>query len=134
MMDVILSTPMTNTFLCFPDSMNCEPVDNAYKKPEHAALTSKLQAFFMPTLSQTMLAVLGKGWSGVTVPTITNSISKGSMPFFSSKVLTAAAAISELAPSFMMRRSLMPVRLMIHSSEVSTNLAKSSFDKICSGT
>ena len=50
MIDDMMSPPITITFLYRPDSTNCCPVTNAYKKPEHAALKSYPHAFVAPLL------------------------------------------------------------------------------------
>ena len=78
----ILSAPHTIIFVCLPASINLLPVSRAYKKPEHAALMSKLHALVAPTLCDTMLAVEGKTRSGVTVATMIRSISSAVIPRF----------------------------------------------------
>src|SRR5258708_29919127 len=78
----ILSAPMTTTFLKRPLSIYIAPLVTAYRKPEQAALISNPQAFFAPTLSQTILAVDGNNISWVTVATMTQSISSGGIPPF----------------------------------------------------
>jgi hypothetical protein len=59
--------------------------------------------------------------SGVEVASTTRSIDCASTPAAASAARAAASAMSDVvSPSAAMRRSRMPVRCMIHSSEVST--------------
>ena len=83
----------------------------------------------MPTMSQIRFAVDGKTKSGVVVAQISRSTSFGGVPVFSKRPRTASAAMCEV-PSplpFRIWRSLIPVRSMIHASEVSTIAASSAF-------
>ena len=123
----ILSPPMTTTFLYRPDSMKLAPVVKPYKNPEHAAAISKLNALTAPTSVATILAVAGKVISGVIVAKMIKSISFGSILVFASISLTAATPIIEtpLFSPFSILLSLMPVRLVIHSSLVSTIVSSS---------
>ena len=73
--------------------------------------------------------------SGVTVAQITRSISDASAPASASASRTAGSAMSLSASSCVaIRRSLIPVRSWIHSSDVSTNAAMSSFVITLAGT
>ncbi len=73
--------------------------------------------------------------SGVTVATISRSIDAGSAPASSSARRAAGRQMSVSASSSAaIRRSRIPVRVMIHSSEVSTSSARSAFVRIRSGT
>ena len=73
--------------------------------------------------------------SAVTVATITRSIVAGSIPAISSARRHAGSERSDIASSGpTIRRSRMPVRSRIHSSEVSTCAASSSFVTTRSGT
>lgn len=64
--------------------------------------------------------------SGVMVPTMMRSISAASIPAFSSAFLAAPVARSEVfSPSAAMCLDLIPVRVVIHSSVVSTMLSRS---------
>ena len=74
----------------------CSAGSQAYKETRAGCARSNPQAFSAPTLSQTMLAVDGKNISGVTVPTIRQSISSGSMPLFLHSSNTAGTPRSEL--------------------------------------
>src|SRR4051812_26930636 len=72
--------------------------------------------------------------SGVTVATMMRSISSAVMPAFSSALCAAFAAMSLVhSPSAAMRRSPMPVRERIHSSDVSTIFSNSAFVRMRSG-
>ena len=135
MMELILSAPTTTTFLAVPFSTNCAPVVSANKNPLHAALKSKPHAFLAPALCPIKLAVDGNSMSGVTVAQMMRSMSMGSSPDFSHSDLTASAPMSEVAllGSFKMRRSSIPVRVRIHSSEVSTIFSKSWLVSLSSG-
>ena len=73
--------------------------------------------------------------SGVTVATITRSMSFAATPAISSARRHAGSAMSVSASSSRaIRRSRMPVRSMIHSSFVSTSVESSSFVSTRSGT
>src|SRR5689334_16085615 len=88
-----------------------------------------------PSFSCTVHAIDGRMRSGVTVPTKMWSTSWTVRPAISSARVAAANARSELSwPSATMRRSRMPVRVTIHSSEVSTIFSRSKFDRIRSGS
>ena len=70
----------------------------------------------------------GKNMSGVTVATTIRSSSSADTPAMRSASLAAAAARSLVASfSAAIRRCRIPVRVVIHSSEVSTIFARSSF-------
>ena len=88
----------------------------------------------MPSLCCTMQAVEGIGWSGVRVATTTRSISEAAVPASSSALREAWTARSEVAswgPAIL--RSRIPLRARIHSSDVSTIFARSSFVRMRSG-
>src|SRR4030095_9790758 len=135
-MALILSAPTTTTFLYRPLSINAVPVVTPYKKPEHAAPKSKPNAFRAPTLSVMRLAVAGNIISAVTVQQIRQSISLGSIPLFWQRSRTAGAPRSEVAfPSpFKILLSEIPVRVLIHSSLVSTIFSRSALVSLFSGT
>ena len=72
--------------------------------------------------------------SGVTVATTMRSMSSAVMPRRRSASWAALEARKEQpVPLSTIRRSLMPERSRIHSSEVSTILSRSSFDSTRSG-
>ena len=136
MIELILSTPTTITFLYLPASTKLAPVVKANKKPLQAAPKSNPNAFFAPILSPMIFAVAGNTMSGVTVAQIIQSISKGSKCLFLKISSIAFAAISELAlpGSLKILRSEIPVLDLIHSSFVSTNFSKSKLVNLVSGT
>src|ERR671911_390950 len=73
--------------------------------------------------------------SGVTVAQRTRSIDDGSAPAAANAWRHGGRAMSVSASSWLAnRRSRMPVRSMIHSSDVSTNFARSSFVTTLAGT
>ena len=73
--------------------------------------------------------------SGVAVATRMRSISAGEIFACSIAFNAAFAAMSLVCSSLAaMRRCLIPVRVVIHSSEVSTMRERSSFVRIFSGT
>ena len=65
------------------------------RKPEQAALKSNPHALVAPDLNAIKFAVEGNSISGVTVAVIKTSISGGSIPLYSQRVLTASAPMSE---------------------------------------
>ena len=134
-MEVITSAPMTSTFRCAPDSTNWAPTVRAYAKPEQAALMSKPQAFVAPSWSCTRQAVAGKGMSGVTVATMMRSTSAG-LTLARSRHSRAARVARALVPvpGSTTWRCRIPVRVRIHSSEVSTTFARSALVITRSGT
>src|SRR6218665_613430 len=88
----------------------------------------------MPMLSCTVTAVAGNVWSGVVVARKIASISAPVRPAAFSARSAARVAMSEVfSPSPAMWRLRMPVRCAIHSSVVSTSLARSLFVKNFSG-
>ena len=96
---------------------------------------SKVAAFRAPSFCCTRQAVAGKSMSGVMVATIINSIWSAAIPAFSIARRAALAAMSEVnSLSAASRRSLMPVRVVIHSSVVSTIFSSSALVRILSGT
>ena len=97
-------------------------------KPVQPAERSYAAASFAPSWSARIAEVEGNIMSGVTVATIRRSTSVPSLPACSSACRAAGIERSESAcESAAMRRSRMPVRSMIHSSDVSTICASSSF-------
>ena len=73
--------------------------------------------------------------SGVTVAQMMRSMSVGARPDLAQRDFTASAPMSDVAllGSFRMRRSSMPVRVRIHSSEVSTIFSRSALVSLSSG-
>ncbi len=73
--------------------------------------------------------------SGETVPTMITSRSSGRVFAISSARIAAFGAMSEVtSPGAAIRRSLMPVRSVIHSSDVSTIFSRSLLVRTFSGT
>src|SRR6185503_4125207 len=103
-------------------------------KPEQAASTLNAGQLLMPSLSCTRQATFGKIKSGVVVPTTTKSISFGVTPALSSAARAALCArwLVYSSSAAMCRRSI-PVRLLIHSSVVSTIFSRSAFVRTRSG-
>ena len=96
---------------------------------------SKAAALCAPIFSCTRQAVAGKGMSGVMVARMIKSTSAGSTFARSRARFAAKVAMSEVySSSAAMRRSLMPVRVVIHSSVVSTNFSRSALVSTFSGT
>ena len=88
----------------------------------------------MPSLAWIRVAVEGKVSSGVLVAQTIRSISSGSRPARPSACLAALKPSSEVnSPSAAMCRSPIPVRCLIHASEVSTILDNSAFVTTRSG-
>jgi len=81
-----------------------------------------------------MAAVAGKVWSGVVVATMIRSTSAAVLPA-SARARSAALSARSLvgSSSRALWRWRMPVRSMIHSSEVSTILVRSALVTTCSG-
>src|SRR5262245_33445796 len=96
---------------------------------------SKPHARFAPSLSWTTHAVAGNTMSGVTVATTRRSISAGGTPRRSGALRAARTASSLVGvPGSTTWRCSMPVRVRIHSSDVSTIRSKSAFVMTRSGT
>src|SRR5262245_15349675 len=104
-------------------------------KPVQAELQSKAAAFFAPSLPWISEEQAGIIWSGVTVPTTIRSRSSGLSLAAASARFPASKAMSDVAsPSAAYRRSLIPVRWTIHSSEVSTIFSNQAFGTTRAGT
>jgi hypothetical protein len=88
-----------------------------------------------PIFFWTKQAVAGKSISGVAVATIIRSISFAEIFACSIALSAAFVAISLVFSSFAaIRRSLMPVRVVIHSSLVSIMRERSELVRTLSGT
>ena len=108
---------------------------SAYMKPVQPAERSYAAASTAPSASARIAAVDGNAMSGVTVATMRRSMSLPASPACASASRAAGSARSESASSgAAIRRSRMPVRSTIHSFDVSTNCASSSFVTTRSGT
>src|SRR6266571_248070 len=94
--------------------------------PEQPAARSKAAAPAAPRLLWTMQAVAGIGMSGVTVAHTIRSMSEADMRADSSASCAARVANCDMYSSARaMRRSRIPVRDLIQSSEVSTIFSRS---------
>jgi hypothetical protein len=114
--------------------MNCWAISTANKNPAQAAETSKHAALEAPIFVCTKQAVAGKTMSGVAVATRIKSTSSGLTLACAKAFRAAFAAMSLVCSSFAaMRRSFIPVRVVIHSSFVSTMRERSSFVSTLSG-
>jgi hypothetical protein len=115
--------------------MNCCAISRPKRKPAQAAEISRQAALVAPIFFWTKQAVAGKSMSGVAVATRIRSISAGEIFACSIAFSAAFAAMSLVCSSFAaMRRSLMPVRVVIHSSFVSTMRDRSSLVRTFLGT
>ncbi len=95
---------------------------------------SNATAFVHPRSAWVSHAVAGSSRSGVAVDRITTSTSPGSTPARSIAMREASAPMwAAQTWSGAMRRSRIPVRVRIHSSEVSSRPARSSFVTTWSG-
>mmetsp|Transcript_13503 Transcript_13503/g.36060 ORF Transcript_13503/g.36060 Transcript_13503/m.36060 type:complete len:359 (-) Transcript_13503:100-1176(-) len=119
------SAPMTSTFVYAPVCTNCDAVTRPNRKPEHAAVKSKPTADVAPMAAATW-AASPKRSSGLEVARMTRSTSSAATPALSRASLALAMERSEMAAPWAKRwRLRMPVRLLIHSSDVSTKLSRS---------
>mmetsp|Transcript_7033 Transcript_7033/g.16372 ORF Transcript_7033/g.16372 Transcript_7033/m.16372 type:complete len:301 (+) Transcript_7033:668-1570(+) len=114
------SAPITIAFLYPPPLRYCPAVTVANRKPEHAAVRSNATASLAPI----MLATYGASpnmSSGELVATTTRSMSAALRPESSSACIAAltSRSLNVSVPSRQWRDP-MPVRVMIHSSVVST--------------
>src|SRR3954453_9576753 len=108
---------MHNTFLYRPDFTNAVETSRAYRNPLHAADRSKAGVEPMPSDAATKHPVDGNAISGVAVPTTTRSTSLASMPAaFIARVAAWLARDAVDSVELAIRRSLIPVRCVIHSS------------------
>ncbi len=103
-----------------------------YTKPLQPALRSNTAALCAPVLRCTCAAVLGITVSGVQVATTSRSRSCASVPAAASARFPATVARS-LPGTCETLRSLMPLRVLIHSSEVSITVAIWSLVKTVGG-
>ena len=116
-----VSAPITSARLKAPVLSSPSAVARPNTKPEHTACRSKAAPWLMPRPAWTETAAAGKVLSGVDVASTIRSIDCASTPAAASASRAAAIAMSDVfSPSAAIWRSRMPVRWMIHSSEVST--------------
>src|SRR5262245_16748373 len=129
------SAPITSARLLSPLSTIPNACAIPYMNPVQPAARSYAAALSAPSRSARIAAVEGNRMSGVTVATISRSISSADTPACSRAARAAGREMSDSASSSSAkRRSLIPVRVTIHSSEVSTSFARSSFVTTLSGT
>src|SRR6266581_7885727 len=103
--------------------------------PEQAASTSKAAARLAPSFCCTRQEVEGNGMSGVMVAVIIKSICAAVTLAICIALVAACVAKSEVNSSLAAsRRSWIPVRDVIHSSEVSTIFSRSALVRILAGT
>mmetsp|Transcript_21129 Transcript_21129/g.42299 ORF Transcript_21129/g.42299 Transcript_21129/m.42299 type:complete len:307 (+) Transcript_21129:543-1463(+) len=122
------SLPTTTAVLTPPLCRNCPAVTVAKRNPLHAAVRSKATQFVVAPIAAATLVASPKRSSGLEVATMTRSTSLPLRPLAASAAAAASAArfLMPTPPSFVrMRRWLMPVRVAIHSSEVSTTDSRS---------
>src|SRR5688572_10666969 len=126
------STPTTSALRTTPVRIIAVAVDKPYRKLVHAVLTSIAAAFVAPMSSWIAEAVLGTCASAEHVPSTTRSMSLGSMPEQASARIEATCD-SVVIGTCDTRRSLIPVRVVIHSSVVSMKLARPGLSSTAGG-
>ena len=107
-------------------------VVRAYIPLVQAVLRSIQAALLAPNNFCTFEAALGTNSSKVQLPKTINSTSSAVLPAAASACAQATWANS-LTLTCEMRRSFIPVRVVIHSSSVSRKVARSSFVKTAGG-
>ena len=120
------SAPTTSTFLYPPPLMKCIPLTNPTTNPEHAAVKSYANAPFAPIALCNKHADPNKS-SGELVATMIKSISSGfTLAIFKApREASAAKDVNVSSPEITCLFPI-PVLVRIHSSLVSTSLARSS--------
>src|SRR5262245_32712865 len=130
-----VSTPTTTTVSATPAPTRPRASPMPKTKPVHAANMSYAAAFVAPSFCCSVHAHEGRIRSGVVVASTIWSISFASTFAISSARWHAISARSlEACSGAAMRRSRMPVRSTIHSSDVSTSRSRSWFVSTRSGT
>ena len=130
-----VSAPIASTRFARPDATYASAIESAVMNPVQAELQSKAAAFFAPSFAWIRDEQAGTIWSGVTVPTTIRSRSSGRSFAAASARFPASYAMSDVAsPSAAHRRSLIPVRWTIHSSDVSTIFSKYELGTTRAGT
>src|SRR5512136_1966881 len=125
---------MTMAVLISPVTMNWRAMCIPKRNPEQAAAMSKQVAFFTPSAGWMIVAVDGIGCSTVAVARIISSISSGVTPASAMARFPASIArVDTLSSGPTTWRSRIPVRDMIHSSDVSTMRSKSLLVRTFSG-
>ena len=129
---VMSSTPITIALRIVPFWMSAVAVESPYRKLVQAVFTSIAPAFVAPSATCTPDAQLGTASSFEQLPYTIRSTSAGSSPAHASARDAATVAIS-IAGTCETRRSFMPVRVVIHSSVVSRNVARSALVRTAGG-
>ena len=129
-----VSAPITITRRTEPPRISASAWASAKTKPAQTAWMSKANPPRIPMALCTFTAAEGNVWSGVAVATIRASMSAPVRPPSASAPRAAAIARSEVSsPSAAKCRRSMPVRVRIHSSEVSRVRANSAFSTTRAG-
>src|SRR6185503_1273124 len=130
-----VSTPITSTVSAIPAPTWPRARSKPKTNPVHAAKTSYAAAFVAPSFRCSVQAHDGRMRSGVVVASTIWSTSSAFTFAISSARWQAISAMSlEPWSGAAMRRSRMPVRSTIHSSDVSTSFSRSWFVNTRSGT
>ena len=121
-----VSAPTTMTVRACPERMKLSATERPKTKPLQTACTSNAAPRLRPRFAWMRVAVAGKVSSGVEVAQTIMSSSSAAISARASACSAAFDPRSEVnSPSSASRRSRMPVRCLIHSSEVSTRRARS---------
>lgn len=133
-MSPILSAPMTSARVAAPARIAWSAVASAWVNPEQTTLMSITAGEPMPRRAATRADMLGERSMAVEVATRTMSMSEGCSPAVARALAAACAARSSTGSSGPPTcRVLMPTRLVIHSSLVSTMTARSSLVRTLAG-
>jgi hypothetical protein len=129
---VMPSTPITIALRMTPVRTIAVALDNPYRKLVQAVFTSIDAAFVAPSSNCTAEAVFGTCSSAEHVPSTIRSTSRASSRAHAS-ARAAATCDSVVMGTCEMRRSRIPVRLTIHSSLVSRNVARPALSRTAGG-
>mmetsp|Transcript_15653 Transcript_15653/g.35642 ORF Transcript_15653/g.35642 Transcript_15653/m.35642 type:complete len:220 (-) Transcript_15653:422-1081(-) len=130
------SAPMTNAFFSLVLGLlrNCPAVTEPNKKPLQAAVRSKAMVFVLQPIAAAIAVASPNMSSGLEVAQITTSMSSAETPAISSACLLASVPSSRRdSPATRTRLWEIPVRVLIHSSSVSTTDSMSLFETIVFG-
>src|SRR5690606_10804691 len=132
MYGLMTSTPITSALRTTPVRTIAVAVESPYRKLVQAVFKSMAAAWWAPSMNCTPEAVLGTCSSAEQVPRMIRSSSLGSSLAHAS-ARAAAMCDNTVMGTCEMRRSLMPVRVVIHSSLVSKNVARSALLRTAGG-
>ena len=132
MKGLMYSTPITSAFCTMPLWIIAVALDSPYRKLVQAVFTSMAAARVAPSANCTPEAELGTCSSGEQLPYTMSSSALASSPAQARARRLASVAMS-MALTCEMRRSFMPVRWRIHSSDVSRNVDRSSLVRTAEG-